>query len=184
MNKIHNCQLHCINIMSEGKIKIHRPIRIRLRLFLRKHLSHSMKQRIKKVINLPSRFFRRSNNPAIPSSNLTIESLKTGDLVRVRSKEEIRATLDRWGALRGCAFMHEMEEYCGTIQRVMKPVLRFVDERDLSVKRSKGIFILEGLICQGTESYGPCDRSCFFFWRGEWLKKIENEDHLQTKDIR
>ena len=34
-------------------------------------------------------------------------ALTPGDLVRVRSKEEIQSTLDRWNQLKGCGFMEE-----------------------------------------------------------------------------
>ena len=69
--------------------------------------------------------------------------------------------------------MPEQEQYCGTTQRVHKRMERFVDERDLRVKRTKGIILLEGVMCQGTADFGSCDRSCFYFWREEWLEKIE-----------
>jgi hypothetical protein len=68
--------------------------------------------------------------------------------------------------------MPEMAEFCGTTQRVLKPMNRFVDERDLRVKKSGGIILLEGLMCQGTAEFGRCDRSCFYFWREEWLEKV------------
>jgi len=103
----------------------------------------------------------------------TITGLKAGDLVQVRSKEEIQATLNYWKQLKGCTFMAEMWPYCGTVQRVLKPMERFVDERDLRAKKCAGIILLEGAMCQGTAGFGRCDRSCFFFWREEWLEKIE-----------
>ncbi len=103
---------------------------------------------------------------------VVIEDLKAGDIVRVRSKEEIQGTLNSSRELHGCAFLPEMEPYCETIQRVYKPVERFVDERDYKVKKSKGIILLEGVNCGGTKLYGKCDRSCYFFWRTEWLENI------------
>ena len=69
--------------------------------------------------------------------------------------------------------MPEMVEYCNTEQRVHKVMQRFVDERDLRVKKVNGIILLEGVLCQGTADFGSCDRSCFFFWRQEWLEKID-----------
>jgi len=27
--------------------------------------------------------------------------------------------------------------------------------------------------CQGTPDLGRCDRSCFYFWREEWLEKLD-----------
>ena len=86
--------------------------------------------------------------------------------------EEIEATLNHWRQLKGCGFMPEMEGYCGTTQRVLKRVERFVDERDLLVKKARGIVFLDGVFCQGTADFGPCDRTCYFFWREEWLEKV------------
>ena len=62
-----------------------------------------------------------------------MDALQPGDLVRVRSKEDIRATLDHWNQRRGCAFLDEMWPYCGTQQRVFKRVERFLDERDYRI---------------------------------------------------
>lgn len=100
--------------------------------------------------------------------------LKPGDWVRVRSAEEIRATLNPFKELRGCAFLEEMYGYCGTVQRVFRVVERFLDERDYKVKKSRGIILLEGAHCSGTVVYGRCDRACLLFWREEWLEKIED----------
>ena len=69
--------------------------------------------------------------------------------------------------------MPEQEQYCGTTHRVHKRMERFVDERDLRVKRSRGIILLEGVMCEGTAEFGSCDRSCFYFWREEWLEKVD-----------
>jgi hypothetical protein len=97
--------------------------------------------------------------------------LQPGDIVRVRSKKEIQSTLDNWNKLKGCTFLREMEPFCGTVQKVRKRVNRFLNETDYLVKKSKGIVILENVFCEGTKDFGPCDRSCFFFWREEWLEK-------------
>jgi hypothetical protein len=101
--------------------------------------------------------------------------LKAGDLVRVRSHEEIRATLDPWKELRGCAFLDSMSPYCGTTQRVLKIMERFLDERDYKVKKVRGMVLLEGILCPGTPVFGRCDRCCHFFWREEWLEKLESK---------
>jgi hypothetical protein len=90
----------------------------------------------------------------------------------VRSREEILATLDEEGKLKGCSFIDVMWQYCGTTQKVFKPVHRFVDERNYQVRNVRGIVLLEGVMCDGTDFYGSCDRSCLFFWREEWLEKL------------
>jgi hypothetical protein len=101
------------------------------------------------------------------------QALVAGQSVRVRSREEIQTTLDDWNYSRGCGFMEEMWQYCGTKQRVLKPIRRFVDERDSQLKKTRGIVFLEGLHCEGTIDYGRCDRNCYYFWREEWLEPVE-----------
>lgn len=101
------------------------------------------------------------------------EKLKAGDWVRVRSWEEIQPMLDPFKETRGCAFLEDMRKYCGTKQRVFKSMERFLDERDYKVKKVRGVILLENVICGGTPAFGRCDRSCFLFWREEWLEKID-----------
>ena len=98
--------------------------------------------------------------------------LNTGDWVRVRSWEEIQPMLDPFKETRGCAFLEDMRQYCGTKQRVLKSMERFLDERDYKVKKVRGVILLENVICNGTPTFGKCDRCCFLFWREEWLEKI------------
>ena len=98
-----------------------------------------------------------------------------GDRVLVRPKDQIRSTLDSRNELKGCSFPTEMEQYCGTIQKVLKPLKRFVDERESRVKTAQGVYLLQGVMCQGFELYGQCDRACFYYWREEWLEKIDSQ---------
>lgn len=102
--------------------------------------------------------------PAVPFTQ--------GDLVRVRSREEILSTLDPFKELKGCAFLPDMYEYCGTQQRVLRSMRYFMDERDYKLKKARGVILLENIICNGTPTFGECDRCCFLFWREEWLEKI------------
>lgn len=94
-----------------------------------------------------------------------------GDLVRVRTREEIEPMLDADRKYHGCTFLDCMWPYCGTTQKVFKPLHRFLDERDFVFKKTRGVVILEGVFCDGVLVFGQCDRSCFLFWREEWLEK-------------
>ena len=98
--------------------------------------------------------------------------LQAGERVRIKSAAEIQSTLNRWQEFKGCGFMDDMWKFCSSEQRILKPVTRFVDERDYKVKRVKGIVLLEGLTCKGTPILGRCDRNCYYFWREEWLERI------------
>jgi hypothetical protein len=133
----------------------------------------ALKLRTNELINLLARLTGGTERPIAVPAAAAATKLQAGDRVRVRSEEEIQATLNHWRQLKGCTFMPEMAPYCGTTQRVLKRMERFVDERDLRVKRTRGIILLEGLHCQGTAEFGPCDRSCYYFWREEWLEKID-----------
>jgi hypothetical protein len=174
------CQIPSLQYVSEGYAKIP-PLSLSgcLKLALQRRLTPDRKRAIKRHSNrLIDRFLKligRSKSPSAPVTGVGKESLQAGDLVRVRSRKEIEATLGHWKDLKGCSFMPEMWPYCGTTQRVFKRVERFLDERDLRVKKCKGIIFLDGVICQGTAVFGRCDRSCFYFWREEWLEKLDGQ---------
>jgi hypothetical protein len=144
-------------------------------LFLKRRMNvqvkRSVKKRLNKLLTLTPRLTK--NDSQAPPVAEQAAHFKKGDLVRVRSREEIEATLNIWKEHKNCGFLPEMWSYCGTVQRVLKPVERFVDERDYTVKKTRGLVLLDGVICEGTAVFGRCDRSCFFFWREEWLEKIE-----------
>jgi len=115
-----------------------------------------------------------------------LPDIKAGDYVRVKSIEEIEATLDSFNELKGCAFLADMYQYCDTTQKVFIKVERFLDERDYKVKTARGLYYLENLFCTGTKVFGRCDRRCFFFWRAEWLEKVEaplTNDELFGKPV-
>jgi len=153
--------------MSEplGKVEVIWQLRHRLKRVLRRRLRYVRNR------------FSRNGRAARPTTGATgtapSEALVAGQAVRVKSREEIQTTLDPWNYLRGCGFMDEMWQYCDTNQRVLKPIKRFLDETDYRFKRPRGTVFLEGLTCKGTYDYGRCDRNCFYFWREEWLEKVE-----------
>lgn len=176
------CQIPSLQPMSEGPVAEQGPLLRRIRLAIRNFLGPRRVQRIKTKMNLY--MDRLSGKPKVqqPAAVVPVAQLpqlEAGDWVRVKSREEIDATLNHWKQLRGCAFMEEMAQYCGTTQKVLKPVKRFVDERDLRVLKSTGIVLLADLNCQGVSGIGACDRNCFYFWRVEWLEKIPQPEEAQ-----
>jgi len=149
---------------------------IRIKRLLKRHLSIGFQKKIKGAISSVRDVFDRVQGKQVKQNSamnaLPRQRLNAGDLVRVRSREEIQATLDRWKSLKGCGFLDEMANYCGTTQRVLKRVEQFIDERDYRLKKAGGIVLLEGALCSGG---GKCDRACFFFWREEWLEKLAGD---------
>lgn len=149
-------------------------IRSRIKIYLKRLFSAKTKRVIKKNLDQLKGFTNRMTRKEVPMEETPIAyKFQPGDRVRIRPMSEIEKTLNTWGELKGCGFMDGMDKYCGTVQRVFKPVTRFVDERDYHVKKTRGVYLLQGLVCEGTKLYGRCDRSCFFFWREEWLEKVE-----------
>lgn len=172
-----NCQLFGIVPMADGPATdVHRSPYMNFRVWLARTLGPARKRAIKKKIvygiTLASKFTGRQKAAAAPmTAEATLgPQFAPGDRVLVQSREFIEFTLGPFHDYKGLAVMPGMWQYCGTEQRILKPVRRFVDERDLRMHKSSGIILLEGLMCQGTDVY-PCDRSCFFFWREEWLKR-------------
>lgn len=101
-------------------------------------------------------------------------ALKPGDIVRVHSKEGIRRALDDEDKLDGCLFMNEMLDYCGTQQEVLKRVEYFYDEGTSEMRRMRNTVLLEGLHCSGSLIWKQkCDKHCLFFWKEDWLEKVE-----------
>lgn len=172
IDSITDCQLDGLPRMSEGLVKGD-PLSLKnwIKRSLAKPWNYVVKKRLKRMsaalfgdTGVPTSVGKQAPALAV--------SLAAGDWVRVRSREEIEATLDRWHELRGCAFLENMWQYCGTTQRVLTSMQRFLDERDYQVKKCRGIVLLENIHCEGTPVFGRCDRRCYLFWREEWLEKI------------
>jgi hypothetical protein len=173
------CQIHNAITMSEpmGIVETYWQRRNRLKRILKRRW-HYIYNSLSGIIGEK----KGGRNEQVKESSAY--NLQPGDLVRVRSKEEIQATLNNWNQLKGCSFMEEMWPYCNTKQRVFKRVGKFLDERDYLMKNTKRIIILEGVFCQGTKDFGVCDRSCFFFWREEWLEKEKGDLPKNPADVR
>jgi hypothetical protein len=180
MTHIDGCQIPGYQRAAEGESDggPQSPVK-RLKRSLARPWNYVVKPQIKKIVknfyawNKKIRSKGKEETPAAPAP---VYTLKAGDVVRVRSREEIEATLDPFKELKGCAFLEYMWQYCGTTQHVLQPVERFLDERDYKVKKARGIILLEGSICRGTPVFGRCDRACHLFWREEWLEKVEVQE--------
>lgn len=174
------CQIPGYQQVAEGEVEEGSlsPVRLLKRTFARPW-NYMMKPQLKRFVR---QLYAWNNNRQPRSTPVTVTPsaiqpahLQTSDRVRVRSREEIESTLDPFKELKGCAFLEYMWQYCGTIQRVLQPVERFLDERDYRVKKARGVVLLEGVLCHGTPVFGRCDRCCHLFWREEWLEKIDGQ---------
>ena len=104
---------------------------------------------------------------------MTMDSqLRAGDLVQVRSKEEILKTLDEKAQLENLPFMPEMFEFCGKQFRVFKRAHKTCDPPNgIGGRRMLNTVHLEGTRCNG-EAHGGCQARCLMFWKEAWLTKI------------
>jgi hypothetical protein len=100
--------------------------------------------------------------------------LMEGDLVEVRSREEIVATLDDKQQNRGLSFDEEMLRLCGRRGRVLKRVERIIDEKTgRMLKIRKDTIIVDGMIgCDGLY-HKMCQRQAIAFLREAWLKRVD-----------
>jgi hypothetical protein len=98
-------------------------------------------------------------------------NLQLGDLVEVKRKEEIIATLDTRGRNRGLEFTPEMLKYCGKRFRVYRRLDKMVNEKTKAMRPIADTVLLEGVTCDG-KAHGGCPRTCYCLWREIWLKRV------------
>ena len=102
--------------------------------------------------------------------------LKAGDLVEVRSAEEIRATLDENGELAGLPFMPEMLAYCGrrlTVHKVAHKLCDYISATGM--RRMYDAVHLTESRCDGA-AHGDCQNACSLYWKEQWLKRVDPDD--------
>jgi len=102
--------------------------------------------------------------------------LQPGELVQIKSHDEILKTLSTKNRNTGLWFDAEMVPYCGTTHRVLVRVERIVDEgTGKMISFSRDCLILEGVTCraQYSEKRLFCPRSIYPYWREIWLKRVE-----------
>lgn len=98
--------------------------------------------------------------------------MRAGEVVEVRSREEILATLDRDGSLDGLPFMPEMLALCGQRLTVAKRADKTCDTIEhRGLRRMKDTVHLEGARCSGS-AHGGCQAACQLFWKEAWLRRV------------
>ncbi len=105
-----------------------------------------------------------------PPRDGEVLNLQPGELVEVKTSQEIMATLDRSGRTRGLSFMPEMWKFCGKSYRVFKRVDQIMVESTGSLRKIYNTVLLDGVYCDGSE-HRNCDSSCFHYWREAWVRR-------------
>lgn len=105
-------------------------------------------------------------------------NLQPGELVRVKSHEEILKTVDTSNRNRGMYWDAELVPYCGGEYRVLKRVSKLIDEKTAKMVEMKTpCIILDSVVCQAR--YTPCRMLCpksmYPYWREIWLSRVESD---------
>jgi hypothetical protein len=131
----------------------------------------------------------------VASAPVRADALRVGDVVRVKSREEILATLDDEGRVDGLPFMPEMLAFAGRVVPVDAVTHRTCDTVKTSgtsgtTRRLKGAVHLTGLRCDGS-AHGGCQARCLLYWKEDWLEPAPrdsrswsgNGDPLSVGDV-
>ncbi len=129
---------------------------------------------------------RRGKSPVSQPEPVASLNLQPGDLVRVKSHDEILATINTRNTNRGLSFDNEMVPFCGGTYRVMDRVEKFLDEKTGRLKTLKTpAVILQDVVCGSRFSKCRmfCPRSIYGWWREIWLERVEEAGKRGVADI-
>lgn len=121
----------------------------------------------------PMRIGKLPRGATTPSATLNVQP---GELVKIRSYEEILATLNEDGRNRGMWFDAEMVPYCGGTYRVLARVNTIINEKTGKMQHMKNdCIMLEQVVCRACYSKHRrfCPRSIYPYWREIWLERAQ-----------
>lgn len=112
-------------------------------------------------------------------------NLREGELVRVKSGDEILATVDELLVNKGMGFHPEMMVHCGKTFRISQRLQRLIDEKTGQMRELKNsCLVLEGAHCEGTCTRPlSCPRDCPPYWREIWLERVGDGPAPAPKEL-
>jgi len=129
--------------------------------------AHLLEEKVEEAPAKPKRVWPARDDEAL--------GLRPGEIVEVKSAEEIRATLDDDDKYKGLLFMGEMWEFCGQQFPVLKPMTNIVSEVTGWVHSGiKNTVLLDGSNCTGA-NHADCSASCYHMWREVWLRRVDSD---------
>jgi hypothetical protein len=120
------------------------------------------------------------------TKDLEVLGLRVGEVVVVKSKEEILSTLDETGALDKMPFMPEMLAFCGkqlTVTRRADKSCDTVSPTNKRLRRFENTVHLDDSRCNGS-AHGGCQAECTLFWKEAWLRRVSRGDERPTGALR
>jgi hypothetical protein len=107
--------------------------------------------------------------------------LQPGEIVRVKTKQEIEQTLNSVSKNRGLWFDREMHRFCGGEFRVAAVVRNIVDEASgKMLTMNNPCIILEGVAATG-EYLGLCPQNELIYWREAWLERVASHPKVSSR---
>jgi hypothetical protein len=122
------------------------------------------------------KLLRRPKGPNKKSPRPVPLNLQPGEWVRVKSRDEIEATLTAEGKNRGLPFDFEMVPFCGRVMQIRGRVTRLIEERTgRMLEFSNDCIKLEDAVCSGHRRTGRffCPRKIYPYWREAWLERAD-----------
>jgi hypothetical protein len=120
----------------------------------------------------------RGSRSRTPAASL---DLKPGDVVRVKSRDQVVETLDRKRRNRGMGICYEVTRCCGGEAEVRTRVDRIIEENTGKMRELQDTVTLRNLrgnptLCDECLCYdelGDCPRGELMFWREIWLERAK-----------
>jgi hypothetical protein len=116
------------------------------------------------------------------TKHLEVLGLRVGEVVEVKSREDILATLDETGALDKLPFMPEMLAFCGkqlTVTRRADKSCDTVSATNKRLRRLENTVHLDDSRCDGS-AHGGCQADCTLFWKEAWLRRVSHGGERAT----
>jgi hypothetical protein len=116
----------------------------------------------------------RGSKTVSPAESL---NLQPGDLVEVKSINDIVTTLNERGTNRGLAFFPGMHLFCGRRYRVKGRLDKLIVDGTGEMRKLKNTVLLERATCRCSYlgfGVGCCSRDEFAYWREIWLHSLDH----------
>jgi hypothetical protein len=112
-----------------------------------------------------------------------ITKLRPGDVVEVRSAQEILRTLDTDASTEAMPFMPEMLQFVGKRFTVSRRVEKTCDTagNTATSRRMERTVYLDDLRCDGS-AHGGCQAGCRIYWKEEWLRPVGEGSSVGESD--